>query len=290
MRIIKVAILLSTLILSGVATADFETGLVAHWSFDDCTAKDNTGNGHDGVVQGKPKCVSTTVNKGLKFNGVNDSITFKNMDNYFTTNDFSITYYFKEGANRRLESVISKRPICKNSPFIDIRSEGFALKHEIDDGISSWNIHSLKLNQGRIFVAMVRKGNSVFVYRNAKLDKKQLIANKVLDITNTAPFGISNSPCLGVDGTKKFSGYIDELRVYSRALSASDISDLFNSLVPVSGSVRSLPTYTVRCKNETTGQVVNIGTNTGNSYNCEANGLNVNVGENVSILINGDAQ
>ena len=32
-------------------------GLIAYWSFDDCTAKDNSGNGRDGVIQNNVSCV-----------------------------------------------------------------------------------------------------------------------------------------------------------------------------------------------------------------------------------------
>jgi hypothetical protein len=56
------------------ANADLKDGLVAHYSFDDCTAKDNSGNGNDGNIKGilgitaDYNCVDGVKNKALFFN------------------------------------------------------------------------------------------------------------------------------------------------------------------------------------------------------------------------------
>jgi hypothetical protein len=43
--------------------------LLAHYTFDDCTARDVTGNGHDGQLIGKPGCVPGPNGKALQFDG-----------------------------------------------------------------------------------------------------------------------------------------------------------------------------------------------------------------------------
>ncbi len=85
----------------------------------------------------------------------------------------------------------------------------------------------------------------------------------------------------------EFKGYIDELRVYNRNLTASEVQDLYNAGVPISGTIKSLGSHTVTCKNETTGQVINIISTVATSYNCELKGLKVNPGETASIFIRG---
>jgi len=47
---------------------EFKNGLVAHWSFDDCTARDVTGNGYNGIVHGSPVCVEGVKGRALAFN------------------------------------------------------------------------------------------------------------------------------------------------------------------------------------------------------------------------------
>jgi len=50
-----------------------ERGLVAYYSFDDCSAKDLSGNGNDGIIYGA-KCVDGKFGKALSFDGVNDYV------------------------------------------------------------------------------------------------------------------------------------------------------------------------------------------------------------------------
>ena len=46
----------------------------AWYSFDDGTAADVSGNGHDGTIFGAPVLVPSAVVRGLRFDGVNDQI------------------------------------------------------------------------------------------------------------------------------------------------------------------------------------------------------------------------
>jgi len=47
---------------------DFKNGLVARWSFDDCTPRDDSGNGYDGVIHGHPVCTDGVKGKALALN------------------------------------------------------------------------------------------------------------------------------------------------------------------------------------------------------------------------------
>ena len=46
-------------------------GLIAFWSFDNCTAEDESKNHLDGFLIGKPKCVEGIRGKAFRFNGLN---------------------------------------------------------------------------------------------------------------------------------------------------------------------------------------------------------------------------
>lgn len=227
-------LLLGVLMISSIAaSADINTGLVAYYSFDDCTAKDNSGNGRDGIIQGNPQCVVARINKGFKFDGIHDSIVLQDLDQYFSTDNFSITYFFKNGNLLRNESIIGKRPICGNSPFFDIRAQDANITYEIDDGLGNYHNARFKTQLGIVFIAIARKGNAVLIYRNGR-QVRQIVTDTAINTANTSLLGISVSPCIGVDGTKMFSGLIDELRVYNRALSESEIQQLHNGIVNAS--------------------------------------------------------
>src|SRR5262252_9593289 len=51
--------------------------LVAHYTFDDCSARDTSGNRHDGVIHCKPGCVDGPVGKAMSFDGAHDYFTVK---------------------------------------------------------------------------------------------------------------------------------------------------------------------------------------------------------------------
>ncbi|MCX6154873.1 MAG: hypothetical protein NT007_12015 [Candidatus Kapabacteria bacterium] len=54
---------------------DLTKGLIAFWSFDDGTAKDQTGNGYDGTLMNSPTIITGhNGNKALKFNGINGNL------------------------------------------------------------------------------------------------------------------------------------------------------------------------------------------------------------------------
>jgi len=59
---------------AGESHAVLTDGLVAYYSFNDGTAKDNSGNGNNGVFLGAPKSVAGKVGKCLDFNGTTDAI------------------------------------------------------------------------------------------------------------------------------------------------------------------------------------------------------------------------
>jgi hypothetical protein len=73
------------------------------------------------------------------------------------------------------------------------------------------------------FVTLMRKGTNSIVYING-LMTDQKTAGSILD--NTAIFGVSNSPCIGRDGTGMLKGELDSLRIYNRALSEIEIKQL----------------------------------------------------------------
>lgn len=73
--VLVLAALSSTVGASVIRTSHVPTdGLVAHWSFDDGTATDNSGNGHDGNLYGSPDVVEGIGRSALRFDGVDDYI------------------------------------------------------------------------------------------------------------------------------------------------------------------------------------------------------------------------
>jgi len=120
----------------------------------------------------------------------------------------------------------------------------------------------------------------------------QFSADSKDNISNAAPFRVG--ALTDFDGTtvrKTYTGYIDELRLYNRSLSRSEIQQLYRVNRPVSGNANGYANVTVTCTNKTSGKRIKfIGTNsTTSSWNCEKKGLIVKPGDKVDVLLSGTA-
>ena len=72
------------------------SGLVAYYSFDNIHGnilKDDSGNGHDGVIYGNPKVVEGIKGKALEFDGIDDYV--KLSDDPFDLQTFTIALWIK---------------------------------------------------------------------------------------------------------------------------------------------------------------------------------------------------
>ncbi len=78
------------MLVGGPAQADLLDGLVAAWTFDDGTAKDQTGNGHDGVLVGKPMPVPGKFGMGFDFNGKDTGIDIEDHEELQLTEPFTV--------------------------------------------------------------------------------------------------------------------------------------------------------------------------------------------------------
>ena len=54
-------------------------------------------------------------------------------------------------------------------------------------------------------------------------------------INSPDDFLLASSPCIGVDGRQEFGGRMDDIRVYSRALSDYEVAALYQATAPAGG-------------------------------------------------------
>lgn len=213
-----------------------EEGLIAYYSFNQCDARDDSGNGSDGKLFGSVGCWCGIEGEGLLLDGVRDYIEFHGRVNrYFNTTDFTISFYFKpEQYIPFTQSLISKRETCEEYYMLDlllnmsnaevqtnVYETPYKFYPEISPTIDSSNWQHF---------ALVRDGFKASTFINGQLRREGFRCSGV-DIGNEAVLSFSNSPCLG-RSSRRFKGVLDELRVYDRALSESEIQILYE-LYPV---------------------------------------------------------
>ena len=212
---------------------NLEKGLVAYYSFNECDARDDSENGaSDGKLFGTIGCWCGIEDDGLLFDGKRDYVEFYGIVNqYFTTSDFTISFYFKSSQYAVFkQSLLSKREDCEKYNALDLQFDQNFFRVETDlneTPLKHYGDISPETNGGGWkHFALVRKGVTAFTYINGVLVREGRRCSGV-DISNDAILSFSNSPCIMQGSATRFKGILDELKVYDRALTELEISNLY---------------------------------------------------------------
>ncbi|MCX7089494.1 MAG: LamG domain-containing protein, partial [Methylococcales bacterium] len=230
--------LLATLGVSSQANAALTDGLVAHWSFDDCTAKDNSGNGHNGVFNGDLQCVDGKAGKALSFNGFNTSISVNDDNSAFTPDDLTVLVWINPKATQvDFAGILDKSHSAKtvgnwvlqgtthdkpNFYFGYCTAENINTNTKCSSLLGNELNVSTKVNDWNHLV-FVKQGGIVTGYLNGKAISSMK--------SSFSDYRKTNQPLFigAVNGWNRyFNGLIDEARIYNRALSADEVQALYS--------------------------------------------------------------
>lgn len=261
------------------------TGLVAYYPFDG-NANDESGNGNNGITYGGITYANGKVGQGAHFDGNDDWVLApSNRVLAFGSADFSTAFWF--------------RTLDETGYMLDARTgpeRGFWLVvHWSEPGVS-FGIQNNENDATAIIAAPgttryqdgawhhaagVRIGTNVYLYIDGTLVAQAHGPSSYMDIGGGMPLNIGcwfNGP----DSERYFTGDLDDLRIYNRALSGTEVLQLYTmsgggTLVPnptlsnVSASQRSgtklvRGTYTLSGAFATIPVAIMISTNGGASY------------------------
>ncbi|WP_089719454.1 DUF4347 domain-containing protein [Candidatus Entotheonella palauensis] len=206
---------------------DITSNLVAHYALDEgsgTVAVDSSGNHHDGTHQNSPSYTMGRVGShALDVNGNNDHILVADDPALnFGTGDFSVAVWFN---STQIPSGLA-RIIGKSGGGFGwvIFTDNFGDVNFFVSGTTGSRTLSLSgmLDGAWHHVVGVRSGANLSFY----------IDGLPFFNSSGSPFGNVNDPdpfLIGVSSVSgDFDGLIDDVRLYNRALSASDVNELFN--------------------------------------------------------------
>ncbi|MEO1262478.1 MAG: LamG domain-containing protein [Bacteroidota bacterium] len=233
-----------------------EEGLVAHYTFNKCDARDISENNPDGQVYGDPGCHCGVEGNALFFDGINDYVEFSGVVNrYFNTQDFTVSFYIKPNKYSIFkQSLLSKRDSCNENHMLDFQLD--INKREIKTDLFEAPYKYFKEISPEtpqtdwIHFALVRRGIRAYTYINGELRREGRRCSGV-DIGNEALLSFSNTPCLTTGRTVRFKGGLDELRVYDHALTDEEIMKIY-SLNPVETAEVDCVTFIPKLNSEKT--------------------------------------
>ena len=225
-------VLVLTIICCLNLNADLNEGLVAHYPFNG-NANDVSENGNDGTTYGEIQLIHDRFGNGncaYEFDGVDDYINCGNDQSLWIGNDdFTISVWIKTVVTGEFTDsfVILKRG-SNNAQWFDIRSYGATAS--FTGGIHNYRIDpnsQLDLVDGIWHNSVfVREATSGYLYIDGILcanDSNPNLTNYTGDIYDLVigQWYTSNV------STDFYNGLIDDIRIYNRALTESEIHELY---------------------------------------------------------------
>lgn len=191
-------------------------GLVGYWSFNEGTttkAHDFSGSGNVGILSSSVMWANGRYGRAISFDGVDDSITFGSQ----TVTANTISFWFNTAAG-------------EDGPLLYSGTDSY------DSSAWNWGIWTDATNlnfaatAGAVQVTspvVVNSWTQYVMVRNDDGDMK-VYANGVL--VNSATGGTDNGALSAIEAGDYYAkGSLDDVRIYNRALSAAEISTLYQS-------------------------------------------------------------
>ncbi|MDD4062225.1 MAG: LamG domain-containing protein [Candidatus Pacebacteria bacterium] len=224
-------------------------GLVGHWTFNEgkgLTAYDFSGNDNHGTLVGAPDWSENRFfeeDRALEFDGVGDYVEIGDTPELRPNiSDLSISLWFLALNNDQIAGLVLKRQSIDPYNFVSIYigTVTFGGVHSESKKISWW-VRADTDNEVRLYttddiidgnwhnVVAIRKGDNHYVYVDGESKSLTTIRK-----TGTGPYNINNNyPLLiGSSLVDYFNGQIDDVRIYNRALSPSEVKLLYESTKP----------------------------------------------------------
>ena len=201
---------------------DPTNGFVAYWSFDNCDALDDSGNGRHGSIYGNPQCVNGVSGNAFSFDG-NDYITIPK--DYFDAwiPSFTISAWMLRTTDDNTYIVL-KDPKYGEA---NLRSSSFAVK--LSDQNHYRVDYATPINEFVHLAGVYYRRDRIEFWVNGELKAQTPLPN--LDLYRIVHNDIESR--IGAYGwtnvlLDQFVGILDEIRIYSRALSETEIQELYN--------------------------------------------------------------
>jgi uncharacterized repeat protein (TIGR01451 family) len=279
-------------LVSATAQASSDDGLVAKWHFDEGSgsiAKDSSGNGNDGTIYGAT-WVDRKYGKALSFDGNGDYVEITPQSDVSAIGDFTISVWTKltdwksqTKSNKDRQYIFDGHSHSKTVTS-DFARPGFCLFFDgnsyieeihnfihYDDGRDLGLNTQMSLKGKWIHQIFMRKGNMDYTY----IDGQLISANYIKDAKRDDLLNMQHNWFIGTYSGNNpnynsgvfnygFYGIIDEVKIYSRALTVDEITMLYEGNQAALTLTKTTSHYSIKQEQKTTVKITveNTGTTT----------------------------
>jgi uncharacterized protein (TIGR02145 family) len=217
------------------------TGLVAYYSFNG-NASDESGNGNDGTLNNGVLSSSDRFgieNSAYLFDGVDDYIDCGNIEALNGISEFTFSVWINASERKSLSRIIGKEENQNSEQGIDLQlgngGDSTFFHSNIRTGIDAGaiNYNSTVQTDTWCHVALVFDGNGtenpdrLKMYVNGEYDTLTF-SGTIPSITSDNTYPVWIGGIYPSSTASPWTGFIDDVRVYNRALSESEIDLLYH--------------------------------------------------------------
>ncbi|SLM28770.1 exported hypothetical protein [Desulfamplus magnetovallimortis] len=221
---------------TGTVQADLNDGLVAYYPFNG-NANDESGNGNHGVVEGATLTEDRfeNTNRAYAFDGVNDYIIINDGSQFNFSNELSISFWVNPEANQlncaaildKSHAHVSNNGIAKSwvVQSCGYSTNNFSL-HYCSNNEGTYNNNFALQASKWTNITITKQDSQVSIYKNGIFES--ISEELFLTIASNGNNPLLIGAVLNYVSSRAFNGKIDEVRIYNRALSESEIQELYN--------------------------------------------------------------
>jgi len=233
LTLLTLVLLLVLVLLAGMANADITTDLMGYWKLDG-NANDSSGNNYHGEEFGNPSYVPGFIGQALDCDGPEQSVYISDITaivgleevtvcmwakpDHFTAGEDQVMWFVDQGGEY-------------GRVRFGINGDEWEWRHgSSSDNISGQNVDcddngdNLVVGEWSHLVGTRKNNDKIELFVNAKSAEQKAFGVAGIAESQTSIGAERRSP---TSVRTPFDGVIDEVRVYTRVLSAADIQELF---------------------------------------------------------------
>jgi hypothetical protein len=252
-------LIITALLVSPLSAQDLS--LVGFWTFDDSTGVDSSSYGNNGILSGDPMIINGMKGSAIYFDGINDQVVINDENSLDTDSSMTIALWIMpDSVNSGGAKVMSKwysapeqgdwllslssRDSC-NGTCVSYYF-GFA-NYSVYGTTNGWfsigphNLDYYLLLGEWNFIAVTFDTGFVNLYYNGELIYTDTTIIKYTSLNEYGTDDIYIGRYHTGNPNYSFKGGLDEIRIYNRPLSASEINDIYNQVTQVENNINNLP-------------------------------------------------
>ncbi len=242
--LILLIIFLGIFCFAKISQADIATGLVGYWKFDEgsgTTASDSSSYDNNGTLVNSPNWTTGKIGGALDFNGSNNYVSMGAVLDMPERTGITLAAWVRIDTFRNFATIIEKLVDNGNYRF-QVNGDGtisFGLRNTANTYQEVVTTATLTTGQWYHIIATFDDNTTGKIYINGSLSKTKTDFSIIRGATASALK-------VGYNGNNNvyFDGTIDEVRIYNRTLSASEVTELYNHSGAGGGDIQSPTTPT----------------------------------------------